>query len=273
MTFKRYLKYCLVWLLALLPMAALSAVPTYTGFTSRPTGYVVTAADWNGDFGNFINHVNTYVIGNLNLLNVKGNLLSFNGAVIEALSNAGAGDNGKALQLDSTTSTGLKWAAIASTTALTTKGDVLCYSTNLDRLPIGVDGSALVADSTQSTGLRWSTGVFPTGGIVLWSGTIASIPVGWHLCDGTAGTPNLQGLFIAGAGNVSPAASSGMGLMAPGGPYGDASAGAYQGPIHAHYVSGSASYGTGGTVAAPGGFTGFASVTPRFYSLAYIQKI
>lgn len=36
----------------------------------------------------------------------------------------------------------------------------------------------------------------PAGMIVMWSGTIANIPVGWHLCDGTAGTPDLLDRFV-----------------------------------------------------------------------------
>lgn len=36
----------------------------------------------------------------------------------------------------------------------------------------------------------------PTGGIMMWSGTIASIPTGWALCDGANGTPDLTDKFI-----------------------------------------------------------------------------
>ena len=39
----------------------------------------------------------------------------------------------------------------------------------------------------------------PRGVIVMWSGTVASIPAGWALCDGTNGTPDLRDRFIAGA--------------------------------------------------------------------------
>lgn len=39
----------------------------------------------------------------------------------------------------------------------------------------------------------------PVGGIIDWSGTIADIPVGWGLCDGTNGTPNLSDRFVMGA--------------------------------------------------------------------------
>lgn len=43
---------------------------------------------------------------------------------------------------------------------------------------------------------------FTTGMILMWSGTISTIPTGWSLCDGTSGTPNLTDKFIVGAGNT-----------------------------------------------------------------------
>ena len=44
-----------------------------------------------------------------------------------------------------------------------------------------------------------ATGTIPIGGIIMWSGSITSIPEGWNLCDGTSGTPNLRNRFIVGA--------------------------------------------------------------------------
>lgn len=44
-----------------------------------------------------------------------------------------------------------------------------------------------------------SGGGVPTGAIIMWSGTIATIPEGWALCDGTNGTPNLVNRFIVGS--------------------------------------------------------------------------
>jgi len=44
-----------------------------------------------------------------------------------------------------------------------------------------------------------SINFFPSGGIVMWSGTIANIPTDWVLCDGTNGTPDLRDRFIVGA--------------------------------------------------------------------------
>lgn len=42
----------------------------------------------------------------------------------------------------------------------------------------------------------------PSGVILLWSGSIASIPTGWVLCDGANGTPNLRNRFVVGAGST-----------------------------------------------------------------------
>jgi microcystin-dependent protein len=41
----------------------------------------------------------------------------------------------------------------------------------------------------------------PSGLIAVWSGSVASIPAGWVLCDGANGTPNLRDRFVVGAGS------------------------------------------------------------------------
>jgi hypothetical protein len=50
---------------------------------------------------------------------------------------------------------------------------------------------------------------FPSGGIIMWSGSIASIPTGWYLCNGTNGTPDLRNKFIVGAGSTYAVAATG----------------------------------------------------------------
>lgn len=39
------------------------------------------------------------------------------------------------------------------------------------------------------------------GMIMLWHGAVGNIPSGWHLCDGTVGTPDLRNKFVPGAGD------------------------------------------------------------------------
>lgn len=41
----------------------------------------------------------------------------------------------------------------------------------------------------------------PSGVIAWWSGSAASIPSGWLLCNGLNGTPDLRGKFVVGAGS------------------------------------------------------------------------
>lgn len=52
-------------------------------------------------------------------------------------------------------------------------------------------------------GVQPTTGAtIPAGLISMWSGSIGSIPVGWYLCDGSNGTPNLTDRFVIGAGST-----------------------------------------------------------------------
>lgn len=58
--------------------------------------------------------------------------------------------------------------------------------------------------------LNTSTGTtIPTGMISLWYGSIGSVPLGWYLCDGTNGTPDLRDRFIVGAGSTYSVAATG----------------------------------------------------------------
>jgi microcystin-dependent protein len=45
-------------------------------------------------------------------------------------------------------------------------------------------------------------GLVPSGCIVMWSGSVASIPSGWALCDGSSGRPDLRNRFVVGAGST-----------------------------------------------------------------------
>jgi hypothetical protein len=72
----------------------------------------------------------------------------------------------------------------------------------------GTSAVAFVAPSTAkntltSNGTTWiSESPFTTGMIMLWSGSVASVPSGWALCNGSGGTPDLRNRFIVGAGST-----------------------------------------------------------------------
>ena len=72
---------------------------------------------------------------------------------------------------------------------------------------LGASGTA--SASTYLRGDNAWEAVIPTGVITMWYGSIASIPSGWYLCDGTNGTPNLRDRFVVGAGTTYAVAATG----------------------------------------------------------------
>lgn len=44
-----------------------------------------------------------------------------------------------------------------------------------------------------------TSSALPAGVILLWSGSVGSIPSGWTLCDGSGSTPDLRDRFVVGA--------------------------------------------------------------------------
>jgi hypothetical protein len=79
----------------------------------------------------------------------------------------------------------------------TVGGNLTVSSTLTANSSVGTAGQALVSRGSGESP-QWST-VFVTGMIMMWSGTIATIPSGWVLCNGSNGTPDLRNRFIIGA--------------------------------------------------------------------------
>lgn len=50
--------------------------------------------------------------------------------------------------------------------------------------------------STKFVSTEWINKLIPKGSIIMFNGTTSEIPEGWHICDGSEGTPNLIGKFI-----------------------------------------------------------------------------
>ena len=98
---------------------------------------------------------------------------------------------------------------------------------------VGSSGQVLVSSGSTATP-TWGD-AFVTGMIMLWSGSIATIPSGWKLCNGVSGTPDLRNKFVLGA--HSDAADSTYPSVAPNdtGGYADATL-----VSHSHTLSGTA---------------------------------
>ena len=164
--------------------------------------------------------------------------------------------------------------------------------------------SSITANSVSSTVPTPGSLSLPKGSIIIWSGTIASIPAGWQLCDGTNGTPDLRDKFIVGAnqdvGGVAETIISGTLSQTGGSATHIHEAGTLLGPIHTHRfsantsgpssVSGAKSGGdgfannmhthsvsgttdTGNSGGPVTGETASASNLPPYYALAFIIKL
>ena len=67
---------------------------------------------------------------------------------------------------------------------------------------LAVTGSLTVGGSAIATYVNnLITTALPIGAIILWSGSVASIPAGWALCNGSSSTPDLRDRFVVGAGS------------------------------------------------------------------------
>ena len=61
----------------------------------------------------------------------------------------------------------------------------------------GTSGQVLLSAGSGNTPTWGAT--FVAGMIMLWSGSSATIPSGWLLCDGSNSTPDLRNRFVVGA--------------------------------------------------------------------------
>ena len=86
----------------------------------------------------------------------------------------------------------------------------------------GNDGN----DGTSVKGQKGEPGsttfAVPSGGIIIWSGSVANIPSGWYLCNGSNNTPDLRNRFVVGA--YSDGANAAWPNLAPGDTGGSADA-------------------------------------------------
>lgn len=65
---------------------------------------------------------------------------------------------------------------------------------------VGTTGQVLTSNGVGA--LPTMQASFVAGMIIIWSGSVGSIPTGWLLCDGTLSTPNLRDRFVVGAGST-----------------------------------------------------------------------
>ena len=95
-------------------------------------------------------------------------------------------------------------------TAVASKANTISPTlTGVPTTPTAAAGTSTLQIASTAFVQTAATAAFPSGGIIMWSGSIASIPLGWLLCNGTGSTPDLRNRFILGAGDTYAVAATG----------------------------------------------------------------
>jgi hypothetical protein len=93
-----------------------------------------------------------------------------------------------------------------------TNANVATYLTSNNNISAGTITATTPTyndNSTRVATTAYVNAVVPRGVIWMWNSSAATIPVGWQLCDGSNGTPDLRGQFIVGAGGAYTAGQTG----------------------------------------------------------------
>jgi hypothetical protein len=158
--------------------------------------------------------------------------------------------------------------------------------------------AAAGTNTTQIATTAFVQASLPAGVIVMWSGSIASIPSGWLLCNGSSGTPDLRDRFVVGAGTTYAVNATGGSANATLVSHTHTANSSVSDPQHSHNTFGQ--YGGGGnpggslnaqnpggrnepTTSSSTGITVATSIStegssatnanlPPYYALAYIMK-
>ncbi len=139
----------------------------------------------------------TTCLGEVILKDKKGNPLLHNGKLGEWTIKGTCevlGDSGAGLTIRATKPEG--------SNGTTFKTDPINNLPLDDNHPLSMLFSPDVRPCAGNFGNEAPTQTIPLGGIIMWSGSIAYIPSGWSLCDGSNGTPDLRDRFVVGSGGA-----------------------------------------------------------------------
>jgi hypothetical protein len=160
----------------------------------------------------------------------------------------------------------------------------------------GTTGQVLVSAGSGNTP-TWGAS-FVAGMIMMWSGSVATIPTGWVICDGSNSTPDLRNRFVIGAGSTYAVAATGGSADAIVVSHTHTATSVVTDPTHNHSFNAGLSAGSGGfpvtgsdsgttysniiqskvtditvaTTNASAGSSGTNANLPPYYALAYIMK-
>lgn len=230
-----------------------------------------------------INANNLVNSGNSTVVNVSGSNVGINQANPGAALDVNGSFKSTTATVSGAGSFGSLSAGSASVSGAVSAGSVSSSGT-VSAPTVNVSGNVT---ASQFIG----DGTIPVGGIILWSGNVASIPSGWALCNGTTSngraTPDLRNRFVIGAGSdYSPGQTGGnasitlsVGQLPPhthgyNDWYFSENHGSNQGyeGSKSGYDTDNAPWGRDRTTASTGSGQAI-DIRPPYYALAYIMRV
>jgi hypothetical protein len=164
---------------------------------------------------------------------------------------------------------------------------------NLNNIERGIEDVTVCAiDNAANIEILLGKDDFIAGMIMMWNGS--TVPIGWSLCDGSNGTPNLVGVFIRGAATSGATGGSADAVVVSHGhtasavaagdhthSYAQRNKGPAEGGTNTNNGTGSTSSQTTGGAGGHGhtitvnaaGVSGVGANIPPFYELVYIMKV
>ena len=156
--------------------------------------------------GGYINNLSNITATSAQANNFSSSNVVVTGGYISNLSNINAG-TGTFTAI--TANTGTFTAILGNLTSVNTivTGGNLSYVSGINNTFVNsalVNSTATTRSYSDNTSAIATTAfvqsVVPMGAIIMWGGSVASIPTGWQLCNGVNNTPDLRDRFIIGAG-------------------------------------------------------------------------
>lgn len=153
-----------------------------------------------------------------NLMAIKANIASPSFTGVPTAPTAPAGTANSMIATTSFVASQSPVLSVVGKTGVVTLGvaDITGAAPTANPTFTGVPAAPTANASTRTTQVATTAfvhSVMPTGIVMMWSGSSASIPYGWALCNGSNGTPDLRNRFVVGAGSTYANAATGGGTI------------------------------------------------------------
>ena len=191
--------------------------PTIIAINANVTAANAAIVTANNAVVSYVNTVNSLQVANVNAANAA--IVTANNAVVSFVGTLNSAQSTALLANVNAANVSITaaWSANAGSQQTEINSLQTQVYSNAKVASYMLNNTAKITAQTQSTdddSAAVATTAFvynhmPPGIIVMWNSSVASIPAGWQLCNGTNGTPDLRDRFVIGAGSSYAVAATG----------------------------------------------------------------